>query len=148
MLTITTGGSAPTGPEAPGLKIGLSPAASSVSGPVPLTGGGVSGGSDVYRIAPDGSPARIWTSHEDIVYALAFDARDRLLAGTGNRGHIFAISGIDEFSDLLKAAASQVTAFAKAPGGAVYAASSHLGKIFLLRPGPEPGGTCESACVD
>ncbi len=148
MLTITTGGSAPTGPQAPGLTIGPSPAASSVSGPFPLPGGGVSGGSDVYRIAPDGSPARIWTSHEDIVYALAFDARDRLLAGTGNRGHIFAISGIDEFSDLLKAAASQVTAFAKAPGGALYAASSNLGKIFVLGPGPEPDGTYESDVFD
>src|SRR5258708_12910998 len=148
MLTITTGGSAPTGPQAPGLTIGPSPAASSVSGPFPLPGGGVSGGSDVYRIAPDGSPARIWTSHEDIVYAVAFDARDRLLAGTGNRGHIFAISGIDEFSDLLKAAASQVTAFAKAPGGALYAASSNLGKIFVLGPGPEPDGTYESDVFD
>jgi len=148
MLTITTGGPTPTGPQAPGLTIGPSPTASSVSGAFPFPGGGVSGGSDVYRIAADGSPARIWTSHEDIVYALAFDARDRLLAGTGNRGHIFAISGIDEFSDLLKAAASQTTAFAKAPGGALYAASSNLGKIFVLGSGPEPEGTYESDVFD
>jgi hypothetical protein len=148
MLTITTGGPTPTGPQAPGLTIGPAPTASSVSGAFPFPGGGVSGGSDVYRIAADGSPARIWTSHEDIVYALAFDARDRLLAGTGNRGHIFAISGIDEFSDLLKAAASQTTAFAKAPGGALYAASSNLGKIFVLGSGPEPEGTYESDVFD
>ena len=62
------------------------------SGKFPFPGGGASGGSDVYRIAPDGSPSRIWTSHEDIVYALAFDSHDHLLAGTGNRGHVFAIS--------------------------------------------------------
>jgi hypothetical protein len=148
MLTITTGGSAPTGPQAPGLTIGPSPTASALSGAFPFPGGGVSGGSDVYRIAPDGSPARIWTSHDDIVYALAFDARDRLLAGTGNRGHIFAVSGIDEFSDLLKATASQLTAFAKAPGGALYASSSNLGKIFVLGPGPEPDGTYESDVFD
>jgi hypothetical protein len=148
MLTITTGGAVPTGPQAPGLTIGPSPTASAISGAFPFPGGGVSGGSDVYRIAPDGSPARIWTSHDDIVYALAFDARDRLLAGTGNRGHIFAISGIDEFSDLLKATASQVTAFAKAPGGALYASSSNLGKIFVLGPGPEPDGTYESDVFD
>jgi len=148
MLTITTGGPTATGPQAPGLTIGPSPTASSISGAFPFPGGGVSGGSDVYRIAPDGSPARIWTSHDDIVYALAFDARDRLLAGTGNRGHIFAISGIDEFSDLLKASASQVTAFAKASGGALYASSSNLGKIFVLGPGPEPDGTYESDVFD
>jgi hypothetical protein len=148
ILTITSAGPTATGPQAPGLTIGPSPTASAISGVFPFSGGGVSGGSDVYRIAPDGSPARIWTSHEDIVYALAFDARDRLLAGTGNRGHIFAISGIDEFSDLLKATASQVTAFAKAPGGALYASSSNLGKIFVLGPGPEPDGTYESDVFD
>ena len=108
------------------------------SRPFPSPGAGATGGSDVYRIGSDGSPLRIWTSHEDIVYALAFDSRNnRLLAGTGNRGHVFAIDGPDDYSDLLKAAASQVTGFAKAPGGGLYAASSNLGKIFVLGPGPE-----------
>jgi hypothetical protein len=102
----------------------------------------------VYKIAPDGSPSRIWTSHEDIVYALAFDSHGQLLAGTGNRGHVFAIEGADEFSDLLKAPASQVTGFAKAPGGGLYAASSNLGKIFVLGPGPENEGSFESDVFD
>jgi len=134
-------------PTAPGLPVPTTPSTVPV-GPFPIPGGGTSGGSDVYRIAPDGSPSRIWTSHEDIVYALAFDSHDRLLAGTGNRGHIFCISGADEFSDLLKAPASQVTGFAKAPAGGLYAASSNLGKIFLLGPGPENEGTYESDVFD
>src|SRR6266849_4247733 len=54
------------------------------------------GGSEIYRIAPDGAPSRWWSSHEDLVYALAFDQHGRLVAGTGNRGHIFAINGVDE----------------------------------------------------
>ncbi|MGC2474654.1 MAG: hypothetical protein WA485_09995 [Candidatus Sulfotelmatobacter sp.] len=106
------------------------------------------GGSDVYRIAADGSPTRIWSSHDDIVYALAFDSQNRLLAGTGNRGHVFAINGPDDFLDLLKAPASQVTGFAKAPAGALYAATSNLGKIFVLGPGPENEGTYESDVFD
>src|SRR6202035_5102771 len=118
------------------------------SGPFPFPGGGTGGGSDVYRIAPDGSPTRIWTSHEDIVYSLAFDSREGLLAGTGNRGHIFAITSLDDFSDLLKAPASQVTGFAKAPGGGLYAATSNLGKIFILGPQPESEGTYESDVFD
>jgi hypothetical protein len=117
-------------------------------GPFPFPGGSSNGGSDVYRIAADGSPSRIWTSHEDIVYALAFDAHEKLLAGTGNRGHVFAIDGQDEFSDLLKASASQVTGFAKAAGGGLYAATSNLGKIFLLGPGPENEGIYESDVFD
>ncbi len=141
----------PTGgntPQVPGMTITTPPSTPPMTGPFPFPGGGASGGSDVYRIAPDGSPTRLWTSHEDIVYALAFDSQGRLLAGTGNRGHIFAISGFDDFSDLLKAAASQVTAFAKAPGGGVYAATSNLGKVFVLGPGPEGQGTYESDVFD
>jgi len=145
------GSSTPAGggsPQVPGLTVTTAPSAPAVTGPFPFPGGGASSGSDVYRIAPDGSPTRLWTSHEDIVYALAFDSQQRLLAGTGNRGHIFAITGLDDFSDLLKAAASQVTGFAKAPGGGVYAATSNLGKVFVLGPGPEAQGTYESDVFD
>jgi hypothetical protein len=137
-----------TAPQTPGITITPAPGAPQTAGQFPFPGGGGSGGSDVYRIAPDGSPARVWTSHEDIVYALAFDSQERLLAGTGNRGHVFAITGLDEFSDLLKAPASQVTGFAKAPGGGLYAATSNLGKVFVLGPGPEAEGTYESDVFD
>ena len=147
MITMPANAPVATGPQAPGISI--TPVPGTVqTGPFPFPGGGVTGGSDVYRIAPDGSPSQIWTSHEDIVYALAFDAQNRLLAGTGNRGHVFAITGPDEFSDLLKAPASQITGFAKAPGGGLYAASSNLGKIFVLGPGPESEGTYESDVFD
>ena len=114
----------------------------------PAPGSGASGGSEIYRLAPDGSPTRLWTSREDIVYALAFDTQGRLVAGTGNRGHIFAMRSEDDFSDLLKAGSSQVTAFAKAPGGGLYAAGSNLGKIFVLGPGPQSEGTYESDVFD
>jgi WD40 repeat protein len=137
---------ASTSPQTPGMTLTLTPSTSQLSFPSP--GGGASGGSDVYRIAPDGSPTRIWTSHDDIVYALAFDSHNKLLAGTGNRGHVFAVEGQDEFSDLVKAPASQVTGFAKAPGGGLYAATSNLGKIFLLGPGPQSEGSYESDVFD
>jgi len=147
MITMPPNVPAAAGPQAPGISITPSPGVVQM-GPFPFPGGGVTGGSDVYRIAPDGSPSQIWSSHEDIVYALAFDAQNRLLAGTGNRGHVFAITGPDEFSDLLKAPASQITGFAKAPGGGLYAASSNLGKIFVLGPGPSSEGTYESDVFD
>jgi len=116
--------------------------------PFPAPGLGASGGSEIYRIAPDGAPSRLWASREDLVYALAFDQHGRLVAGTGNRGHIFAINGIDDFTDLIKASATQITAFAAAPGGGLYASSSNLGKIFVLGPGPESEGTYESDVFD
>ena len=105
------------------------------------------GGSDVYRISPDGSPRTLWSSKEDVVYALAFDVSGRLLAGTGNKGKIYAINGRD-YSDLVKASANQVTAFAQAPQGGMYAATSNLGKVFQLGPGAATEGTYESDVFD
>ena len=114
----------------------------------PIPGAGAAGGSDVYRISAEGSPLRIWSSREDIVYALAFDSHNKLLAGTGNRGHAFAIDGPDDYSDLLKAPASQVTGFAKGPNGGLYAVTSNLGKVFVLGPGAEREGSYESDVFD
>lgn len=152
-------------PGAPGMMMNVSPSpgvAPGAQGPggvvttptpgaitaFPIPGAGATGGSDVYRISADGSPLRIWTSREDIVYALAYDSHGKLLAGTGNRGHVFAIDGPDDYSDLLKASASQVTGFAKAPSGGLYAATSNLGKIFVLGPGLEKEGSYESDVFD
>ena len=145
-LSLGSGPAESSGPATPGI-ITPTPSTSRL-GAFPFPGGSSNGGSDIYRIAADGSPSRIWTSHDDIVYTLAFDSHEKLLAGTGNRGHVFSIDGQDEFSDLLKAAASQVTGFAQAPGGGLYAASSNLGKIFFLGPGPEREGTYESDVFD
>ncbi|HMD16183.1 MAG TPA: hypothetical protein VKH18_05900 [Terriglobales bacterium] len=137
---------------APGgsITFGPGPAAPMMTTPFPAPGLGATGGSEIYRIAPDGAPSRLWTSHEDLVYALGFDQHGRLLAGTGNRGHIFAINGnqADDYTDLVKASATQITAFAAAPGGGLYAAGSNLGKIFVLGPGPESEGTYESDVFD
>src|SRR5580700_2675655 len=133
---------------APGGTLSAPAASPMTTAPFPAPGLGATGGSEIYRIAPDGSPSRLWTSHEDLVYALGFDQHGRLLAGTGNRGHIFAINGVDDFTDLIKASATQITAFAAAPGGGLYASGSNLGKIFVLGPGPEPEGTYESDVFD
>jgi hypothetical protein len=105
------------------------------------------GGSEVYRISVDGSPKTIWSSREDLVYALAFDQGRHLLAGTGNRGKIYVIHG-NQYTDLAKASANQVTAFARAPKGGLYAATSNLGKVFLLGPNPVAEGTYESDVFD
>ncbi|GAC1437327.1 MAG: hypothetical protein NVS1B11_27230 [Terriglobales bacterium] len=114
-----------------------------------LSGSGVSnaGGSEIYKIAPDGSPTRLWGS-PDIVYALTFDQQGHLLAGTGNRGRIFSITGEDNFTDLLKASATQVTAFARAPNGGLFVATSNLGKILSLGDTPSADGVYESDVFD
>jgi hypothetical protein len=128
--------------------LNVTPPTATLGGGIPFPGAGATGGSEIYRISPEGSPRRIWTSREDLVYALAFDPGGRLLAGTGNRGHIFAITGEDQFVDLLKASAGQITAFAEAPGGGLYVSTSNLGKVFSLGGSRESQGSYESDVFD
>jgi len=111
----------------------------------------ISGGSEIYMISSDGSPSRIWSSKEDLVYSLAFGPDGQLLAGTGNRGHIYAISpgskaGI--YRDLLKLSANQITSMARTKDGAVYAVTANLGKLFILGPARQQEGTYESDVFD
>ncbi len=129
--------------QAPGQNLGVTPGITAIPFPNVMN----LGGSEIYRISPDGSPRTIWSNKEDLVYALAFDAAGRLLAGTGNKGKIYAIRG-DTYTDLTKASANQVTAFARAPKGALYAATSNLGKVFLFGPNPVAEGTYESDVFD
>ncbi len=145
--TVTAG---PATSPVPGTSTQLTPNSATTS---PITrftaaGGSTAGGSEIYRIASDGSPTRSWTSREDLVYALALAPQGDLLAGTGNDGNIFSIAGEDRFTDLLEASANQVTAFARAPNGGLYVATSNLGKIFLLGASPEGEGSYESDVFD
>ncbi|MGA9043090.1 MAG: hypothetical protein WB421_21350 [Terriglobales bacterium] len=139
---------APAAGQPAGITItNAAPNAPLIMGGFPGLGMNATGGSEIYRLAPDGSPSRLWSSREDLVYALVLDAQGHLLAGTGNRGHVFEIIGEDEYTDLLKASATQVTAFAKSPDGGIYAATSNLGKLFHLG-AKETEGSYESDVFD
>jgi len=144
---------APQTPPSPGASASAPSGSSTSSTPStsttpPVSFSSPTTGSEIYRIASDGSPTRMWNSHDDLVYALSFDAKGTLLAGTGNRGHIFAINGKDDYTDLLIASANQVTAFASAPDGSLYASSSNLGKVFTLGAHPAAEGSYDSDVFD
>jgi hypothetical protein len=154
------GASPPTQPGIPSAGASAGPiTVISTQGPAQASGGAPGivaipfpnvtnlGGSEIYRISPDGSPKTIWTSKEDLVYALAFNQAGSLLAGTGNKGKIYAITG-SNYSDLSKASANQVTAFARGPKGGLYAATSNLGKVFVLGADPVAEGSYESDVFD
>ncbi|HUN88307.1 MAG TPA: hypothetical protein VMU28_05925 [Terriglobales bacterium] len=136
-------------PAAPSFN--LSPSIQGVTPPPvslpPTVAFTATGGSEIYRIAPDGSPKRIWDSREELVYALAFDQRGRLIAGTGNKGRLFVI-GDDNFVDLGKVSANQVTGLAPAPNGGMYLATSNLAKLFVIGGTADSDGTFESDVFD
>jgi hypothetical protein len=104
--------------------------------------------STVYRIAPDGSPDELWSSRDDVVYALGLLPGGKLLLGTGNQGAVLELDGNQIFSRLVQTASRQVTSIAVGPGGKLFLAGANPGKIFTLGPGNEAEGTYESQAFD
>ncbi|MGA2212907.1 MAG: hypothetical protein ABSH31_06485 [Bryobacteraceae bacterium] len=108
----------------------------------------LAGGSEVYRINPDGSPRTVWTSPQDIVYAIGFDAAGLPLLGTGNRGKIYRLDSDSLSTLLLEATSTQVTGFGGRPHGDLYAVTGNIGKVLRIGPGFEKNGTFESDVLD
>jgi sugar lactone lactonase YvrE len=108
----------------------------------------VTGGSEVYRILPDGEPRRVWSHAADLVYSIAFDAEGRPLLGTGNKGGIYRLDSDPLYTALLNAPPTQVTYLEAGQGGKIYAATGNAGKVYEIGPELEREGVIESETYD
>jgi outer membrane protein assembly factor BamB len=134
-------------------------------GTTTITGGGAVGGnqqqgpspfiafppllsSSIYRVSPEGAPEELWTSRDDVVYALALNSDGRLLAGTGNNGALLAIDGRGVFAQLAKSGSAQITGIARNANGKIFLCTANPGKVFSVGPEYEPEGTYESRSFD
>ena len=108
----------------------------------------LAGGSEVYRIEPDGYARKVWAHAQDIVYSLAVDGQNRPLVGAGNKGNIYRVeSGVLQ-TLLVTASPSQVTGLLAGRQGRILAATGNVGKVFSLGPGLEKEGSVESDVFD
>jgi len=103
-------------------------------------------GSEIYEIAPNGAPRKLWAGHDDIVYALRWTP-DGLLAATGNRGRVYRIRENGEYADVAHLEASQVTGFADTPRG-TYLSTANTGKVYLMSHETAATGTYLSDVFD
>jgi hypothetical protein len=92
-------------------------------------------GTEIYALDEGQAPRKLWSSKDDIVYALA--ARpDGLLALTGNRGHIFRIQDDGSYADIAHLEAQQGLSMAidqaKKGMGGILVGTGNTGKLFLL----------------
>jgi hypothetical protein len=135
-VSVSVGGPVAAAPRQP------APPQPSVAAPA------VTGGSEVYRIDPDGAPRRMWSSAADIVYSIAFDASGRAIAGSGNKGNIIRIESPSQYTALLTVPSTQVTGLIAARDGRLLAATGNTGKVYEIGPGLEREGTVESDVFD
>jgi WD40 repeat protein len=104
--------------------------------------------SSIYRISPDGAPEELWSSREDLVYALGLASDGRLLAGTGNNGALLAVDGHGVFAHLAKSGTSQITGIARNSSGKTFLCTANPGKVFSVGAEYEAEGTFESRSFD
>jgi hypothetical protein len=103
-------------------------------------------GSEVDELSPQGAPRKLWSTRDDVVYALRATPQG-LLAATGNRGRIYRIAEDGSYLDLARAETGQATAFADAPDG-FYVATSNTGRLYKLANQPAAPGTYLSDVLD
>ena len=108
----------------------------------------MSGGTDFYRIQPDGFAERIWSSATDIAYAIAFDTEGKPLLGTGNRGTIVRVDSDELSTEILNTPPTQVTAFLNGQKGIIYAVTGNVGNLYAIGPGTAASGTLQSESLD
>src|SRR5467141_2061819 len=104
--------------------------------------------SSIYRISPDGVPEELWSSREDVVYALGLASDGRLLAGAGNSGALLAVDGRGVFAHLAKAGSAQITGIARNSAGKIFLCTANPGKVYSVGPEYEAEGTFESHSFD
>src|SRR6266403_548853 len=95
-----------------------------------------------------GAPEELWSSREDVVYALGLASDGRLLAGSGNNGALLAVDGHGVFANLAKSGTSQITGIARNSSGKVFLCTANPGKVFSVGPEYEAEGTFESRSFD
>lgn len=105
-------------------------------------------GSEIFRIAPDGSPEKLVTFKEDVVYALAV-RNGSLLAATGNRGRAYRIDTAmpGRWTDIAHLEAAEGMAFAPVKDGLLIA-TSNGGKLFRMSDAVSPKATYTSTVFD
>jgi hypothetical protein len=88
-------------------------------------------GTDLYALTEGRAARKIWSSKDDIVYALS--ARpDGLIALSGNRGHVFRIQPNGDYADVAHLEAQQGLSMARGSSSDLLIGTGNTGKLFTL----------------
>jgi hypothetical protein len=106
------------------------------------------GGSEVVKISPEGSPETLWASRDDLVFSVSLETNGNILLGTGNKGTIVELEKNRDYAKVASTAAAQVTSLIATRDGKILVGTANPGKVFTLGPGFESEGSFESDTFD
>jgi hypothetical protein len=109
---------------------------------------GVAGGSEVWRIYPDGHPEKVFSAAQDVIYSIAFDREGHPLLGSGNKGVLYRVDSPSRYTSVLSLASNQITSLLTTRDGALLACTGNVGKVYQFGPDMEKSGTIESDVYD
>ncbi len=129
---------------------GTSPESASTTSPQPspapaAPGAKVSSANAIYRVTPDGNVTRVATVTGAAFYSLLWH-NNRLLAGTGNDGKLYAVEG-NQAVRLANLDESQITSLIAAQGR-ILLATANSGRVFQVAADHTPTGTFVSQVHD
>ncbi len=89
-------------------------------------------GTEVYALSQGEAPRELWSTKDDIVYALA-ERPDGLLAISGNRGHVFLIQNDGSYADIGHLQAQQGLSLASVQGSEdIFIGTGNTGRVVRL----------------
>jgi hypothetical protein len=88
-------------------------------------------GTEVYAVAENQAPRKLWASKDDVVYALV-SRTDGLLAFTGNRGRIYRIQGDGSYADVGHIDAQQALTVTPGSNGELLIGTGNTGKLVRM----------------
>jgi len=91
-------------------------------------------GTEIYALAKNQAPRKLWSGKDEIVYALAAEA-DGLIALSGNRGRVFRINADGSYADIAHLEAQQALSMANTPGKDLLVGTGNTGRLFCLGDG-------------
>jgi hypothetical protein len=103
-------------------------------------------GSEIYALAPNAAPRKLWSDKDSIVYWLGQEpvasttsGHDGITALTGNRGRILRIRRDGSYSDIAHLDAQQAVAATEIPTGWLIG-TANTGKLYRLETGASSAG--------
>ncbi len=108
----------------------------------------VVGGSEVYRIDPEGQPRTLWSDNREIVFSIAIDGSGRPVFGTGEDGRIYRLDTDQLQTLLVDLPPDQVTAVASGRDGKLLALTANVGRLYEIGPALEAEGSYEGEVLD
>lgn len=115
-------------------------------GSTPSTGSSGDKGA-LFRIEPDGSAHRLWSSTREMPMSLTLERDDRVLVGTGDEGRLFLVSQDKTSSLLLSLEEDQITGIVRT-GNDTHLVTSNPARLYRVGQRRSTEGSFQSAAKD